>query len=296
MADDREVSGVAHANEQVRFDTRARPAARDGRVLDPVIEHINHEERLDERGKSLSSKEQGRRLSQKPFSLRLALAGKHHLVNQTKDESEVYITLRTLQRMVLHDLQKQVTELVAKIHETNNASRERMDKARELMATYVRDYDYMVQKANEAKELLMFDPFTITSRNKLGGYLFKDTGALPSGVSIDDGAIYRRDPEMGKVWVNSLPGVTSKEITETSNQALIWERLWMGLAGGVAIIAPVLVMVLRRDLLTRLLTLGVSVFIFTFVLAVAAAKMRGETVVGLVAAYAAVIVVFIGVS
>ncbi|KAI8245160.1 hypothetical protein K4K55_002976 [Colletotrichum sp. SAR 10_96] len=156
-------------------------------------------------------------------------------------------------RMLLHDLQKQISELVVKICMTNNASRKRMNKARTLMAAYVnvvKDYGYMVDKANEAKELQMADPFEITSEDKLGSYLLNDLRVLSRKFRINDDPIYDQEKGEKGQWQNTLPGVSRHETTKTSNQALIWERLSMGLAGGVAIIAPVLVMVLRRDLLT----------------------------------------------
>lgn len=66
----------------------------------------------------------------------------------------------------------------------------------------------------------------------------------------------------------------------------------MALIGGLSLISPMLIMVLHKDLLTTLLTTSISVLIFGFILALY--LKSPETVMGVVAAYAAVLVVFVG--
>jgi hypothetical protein len=69
----------------------------------------------------------------------------------------------------------------------------------------------------------------------------------------------------------------------------------MAAFGGVAVVGPMLLMVLYKHLLTSLLTVSVSVFVFALVMA---AFLMGtpETLMGVVAAYAAVLVVFVRTS
>jgi hypothetical protein len=74
------------------------------------------------------------------------------------------------------------------------------------------------------------------------------------------------------------------------------ERIWMGAFGGVAVIAPMLLMSLHRDLNTSLITSSVATALFTLVLALAARNLKGQEVLGATAAYAAVLVLFVGTS
>lgn len=74
------------------------------------------------------------------------------------------------------------------------------------------------------------------------------------------------------------------------------ERLWMGAFGGIALIGPMLLMVLHRDLNTSIITASVATVLFALLLAVAARSLGGKDVLAATAAYAAVLVVFVGTS
>ena len=89
----------------------------------------------------------------------------------------------------------------------------------------------------------------------------------------------------------------NKEVREASMRKQAFsERLWMGGFGGVAVIAPMLLMSLHRDLNTSLITSSVATALFTLVLALRAKSLKGQEVLGATAAYAAVLVVFVGTS
>jgi hypothetical protein len=75
-----------------------------------------------------------------------------------------------------------------------------------------------------------------------------------------------------------------------------WERLWMGAFGGIALIGPMHLMVLHRDLHTSIITASVATTLFAIFLAVTARNLAGKDVLAAVAAYAAVLVVFVGTS
>ena len=74
------------------------------------------------------------------------------------------------------------------------------------------------------------------------------------------------------------------------------DRLWMGAFGGIALIGPVLLMSLQRDLKTSLITCSVATTLFTVVLAISGKNLKGQEVLAVTAAYAAVLVVFVGTS
>lgn len=74
------------------------------------------------------------------------------------------------------------------------------------------------------------------------------------------------------------------------------ERLLLGGFGGLMLIGPMLLMVLKYSRNTTLITTSVATVLFTLVLATFARGMEGKDVLAAVAAYAAVLVVFVGTS
>ena len=70
-------------------------------------------------------------------------------------------------------------------------------------------------------------------------------------------------------------------------------RLLMALFSGTALVGPMILMVLHHDQTTSLSTTSVAVFLFATVVAYFS-RAGAETVVVTVAAYAAVLVVFVG--
>lgn len=85
-------------------------------------------------------------------------------------------------------------------------------------------------------------------------------------------------------------------ISETQIVERLKSRLHMALFGGVALIAPVLVMTLRPGLGVDLVTASVATMIFAFIMVIFATDASGKDVLTSTAAYAAVMVVFIGTS
>lgn len=150
----------------------------------------------------------------------------------------------------------------------------------------------MAEKAIHARRTGEPDPFQITTEHTLGLLLMRDAGLIPDegqDVKAVDGKKYRH-------WGNILPGYSRTERYNAASLAQIRERLWMGIAGGLALIVPMIIMVLKKDLLTTLLTTSSATLLFAGVLAIAPTDIRGETVLAAVAAYAAVLVVFVGAS
>lgn len=73
-------------------------------------------------------------------------------------------------------------------------------------------------------------------------------------------------------------------------------RLILAMFGGASLIAPLLIMTLHPGLTTSHITTCVSTFLFALVLAIGAEETSGKDLLGATAAYAAVLVVFIGTS
>ena len=69
----------------------------------------------------------------------------------------------------------------------------------------------------------------------------------------------------------------------------------MAFFGGLSLVGPMLIMVLYKRQYTALITVCISVFLFAVAMA-AFSTEKPTTVLGAVAAYAAVLVVFLGTS
>ena len=84
------------------------------------------------------------------------------------------------------------------------------------------------------------------------------------------------------------------ETTQIVKAAII--RFTMAFFGGVALVGPMLVMTLHKSRNTSLITTSISVLFFAMVVAYFARKASPQEVLAATAAYAAVLVVFVGTS
>ena len=83
---------------------------------------------------------------------------------------------------------------------------------------------------------------------------------------------------------------------ERSQKRAFTQRIVMALFGGAAVIAPMLIMTLHPSRNTSLITVSLATFFFALLLAIVAKDSAGKDVLGATAAYAAVLVVFVGTS
>lgn len=84
-------------------------------------------------------------------------------------------------------------------------------------------------------------------------------------------------------------------IRRAKEQAFV-QRVVMGLFGGLSLIGPVLIMVLHPSRNTDLITVSIATILFATILAIGAMDSNGKDVLAAVAAYTAVLVVFLGTS
>ena len=87
-------------------------------------------------------------------------------------------------------------------------------------------------------------------------------------------------------------GGSRNAINRKENFELFLKKLWMAGLGGAFLIAPILLMVLQEGLLTTLLTTSLCVVVFGFIMAFYLTDPFN--VLSATAAYAAVLVVFVG--
>ncbi|KAK5219994.1 hypothetical protein LTR72_007525 [Exophiala xenobiotica] len=79
-----------------------------------------------------------------------------------------------------------------------------------------------------------------------------------------------------------------------ARKSALAERFAMALFGGAALIAPMLIMTLHSSQSTSLITVSLATFLFALAIAIFANDAAGKDVLAATAAYAAVLVVFVG--
>ncbi|RAH76620.1 hypothetical protein BO86DRAFT_404481 [Aspergillus japonicus CBS 114.51] len=148
--------------------------------------------------------------------------------------------------------------------------RQRVAATAEIARSYeamaaVRNFDFMTERHRLAHENDERDLFLITTDDPSSYHLMNDHLMLPKRF---DHRYFDEDISPGH----------------------------MGLCGGLALIAPMLLMVLHNDTPTTLATASAATIIFALGLAWFGEDLDGKDVLASVAAYAAVMVVFIGTS
>jgi len=106
---------------------------------------------------------------------------------------------------------------------------------------------------------------------------------------------YLHKPEIPSVRLGfSLDGRQTRP--ETKQAIVVFNRFVMALFGGIALTGPTIIMTLHSSRNTCLITTSVSTVLFAIVLALGASDSSGKDVLTATAAYAAVLVVFVGTS
>ncbi|KAJ5697578.1 hypothetical protein N7488_011262 [Penicillium malachiteum] len=205
------------------------------------------------------------RFPPKPRAYRQYYQGRH-----ANNENRRYFQRDTLERSILsnqNDRRRRKTE------------RRTSEDARSPAAN--RDYEYMTEKLAQTAGSGEKDPFLISTKDILGFCLMRDHQLIPTGDQL-------KEPEQvieGKRPI-FLPGSSRNEHEEKIQWARLWERILMGVCGGVALIAPMLIMVLHKTQATTLATTSVATILFALMLAVLGKNLRGQDVLAAVAAYA----------
>lgn len=143
----------------------------------------------------------------------------------------------------------------------------------------MRDWDLMVDYAAKAGHNLSKDPFLLNSEKRLGYELIRSAGLL--GPPFKNS--YRHEE------VAHLPLGQRRNVTLEAKLG----RFTVALLGGVALVGPMLLMQLHNNLTTKLATTSVAVFLVAAFIAWHSTASP-EVIASVVAAYAAVLVVFVG--
>jgi hypothetical protein len=153
----------------------------------------------------------------------------------------------------------------------------------------VRDWDLMIEYQVQAGKKLSRDLFILSSEEKLSHATMVD-----AGIDLNDyppADIINGRP---KVRPDLYPPQRRYVNRDRSIKAF-WKRLLIALFGGTTLVGPMLIMKLHDGRATALATTSVAVFLFAICIAKFSNALP-EVIVSAVAAYAAVLVVFVGVN
>ena len=231
--------------------------------------------------------------------------------NESNKDSVVVLSFRSLQAQRIKELQQELLQIsIFKVQNPNLAALgssaadtyggdsrldgllndygwsgalpARLTMADETAAEAIRNYETLSQEALEP------DSLRETRTRSIIRHIFR----LPKPRYNFLGKEILDDPNLGLNLRELNKGIREAKMRKQAFS----ERIWMGALGGVAVIGPMLLMSLHRTLTTSLITSSVATVLFTLVLALGARNLKGQEVLGAVAAYAAVLVVFIGTS
>lgn len=162
----------------------------------------------------------------------------------------------------------------------------------------MRDWEFMVEHAAKTDGDIAKDLFVPSSKKPLSHRLMQEKGVIEMGW---ESCCVPEEPKPGDTY---LPGGQRRRVNEEKERLrqeemkrktfrARWERFGMGVFGGIALIAPMLLMVLYRDRTTALTTTSVSMILFAIIISFLPIASP-DLALAAVAAYAAVLVVFVG--
>ncbi|KAI0146114.1 hypothetical protein GGR57DRAFT_506632 [Xylariaceae sp. FL1272] len=238
----------------------------------------------------------GQNQARDPYIDRLVRAAKPDLLSV--DNGKRILSLATLQRMILFQLQVEIIEMVGPLAkgQAEDGSPLKDKKLRRAVADYtqaVRDWELMATYASGRGAHTKNDPFRISSQAPLIEEAMLSADLVEKDKTQQ--VVVRNHGEYGKGTLQTKAGTFQPRFRhneERSKRALV-KRFGIALAAGIALIAPVLLMVLHKDLTTALATTSVATFLLAAFVA-GFSNASPEALMGAVAAYTAVLVVFVG--
>ncbi|PSN58618.1 hypothetical protein BS50DRAFT_595289 [Corynespora cassiicola Philippines] len=202
------------------------------------------------------------------------------------------IRVRALQHMTLIHLKKVLAGEVAQMVQRETTSAEQMERVRvtlEHYTTALRDLKYMLEPASTNRRTAGF----------LRDLLYIES-TRDSAVMVDAGIITAESMKH-RIYLDvpdytGYGGFSSRKDLASQYSKGFLSRLKMALFGGIALIAPMLIMKLHPTELTGLLTTSLFVLAVGVILAWCMKDADKKDILGATAAYAAVLVVFVGTS
>jgi hypothetical protein len=154
----------------------------------------------------------------------------------------------------------------------------------------VRDLEYMQQRAADCGKNDDFDPFYLKSSKQIDRLAMGLVGLIPDHVLPPGDLPPARD--FGRPVLPGVPRSVAIKANKSENLAL---RFSMASAGGLSLIVPVVVMANVPGIICSLVTTCVAMLLFAIGITLGT-DLKPDQVLGATAAYAAVLVVFVGTS
>lgn len=224
------------------------------------------------------------------------------------------LRIRTLQHMNILHLQRRLAVLTEDIRSSKTATEAQMDRIQETLKDYgtagcipllhihfppprlrltcgivtaLRDLKYMLEMPSKDPRVANF----------LQNLLYLNARD-PSDLAIMmDANLVKEYPTKPRLHVSNYTGQGGvyyrEDIRQRLNEGLL-NRIRMALFGGVVVVVPMLIMSLHRTLLTTLLTTSLFVLALGLVLAWSMDSAAPSDILTATAAYAAILVVFLG--
>lgn len=154
----------------------------------------------------------------------------------------------------------------------------------------LRDLEYMQEHAAQHTKDDDKDPFYIKSSKHLPRLAMKEAGFIPDLV------LPRGPLPVAQDFSNPrLPGISKTLAHEASESEQLWVRFSIASAGGLILIIPMLIMANLESKTASLVTTCVAMLTFAAGVTLRT-QLKPDQVLGATAAYAAVLVVFVGTS
>ncbi|KAI0163066.1 hypothetical protein BJ166DRAFT_591896 [Pestalotiopsis sp. NC0098] len=151
----------------------------------------------------------------------------------------------------------------------------------------IKNYDYMIERSKSQR-----DPFLVTGQRTVDDFVIRTVFDL---LKIDPGDF--EDPiSVADPWEDDMQPIGGTRLDNVKQSRIegIRDRVLMATMGGAFLIGPMWLMVKRNDLTTSLVS--TTLFVAFFGAFMAGYADKGKDVMSATAAYAAVLVVFVGVG
>ena len=155
------------------------------------------------------------------------------------------------------------------------------------LVTALRDLKYMLEMPSKNANVAKF----------LQDLLYLNAGKSSDLAIMMDANLIKEYAEKPRLNVSNYIGEGGrfhKQDTRQRSREDLLNRIRMALFGGVVVVAPMLIMTLHRTLLTTLLTTSLFVLAVGLVLAWSMDSAEPKDILTATAAYAAILVVFVG--
>lgn len=205
---------------------------------------------------------------------------------------EAVLNLATLNRLVSHSLQHKLASQVARLYEDPTSLLS--DEVTREMSSTLRAYCTSVQNADlmqaHLSDKTREDPFKVKSTYEIDRDILEQAGLIPSRMTLHGPLPFCDDSEKP-----NLLGSSRHAAALQAERRRRLHKLVHALGGGLALIVPMLIMIYVPGQTSSVATACGAILLFALVLALKSDLGPNDSLLA-TAAYAAVLVVFVGLT